>query len=747
MSESLTQLYLSNPALATAIRRQQAGQSLVNEGMSTAPTGPWGALARLAQAYVGTRDVNKAEQDIKDYGEQSRADMNNFMSMVNGGGQSPAGSMPSSVPPPTTGVPGSYTASVEKLEGTGQNPLSSASGVGQFTTGTWMDYAKNNPERFSGMDPQQILAMRDNPEVGRDAIKWLAGRNAPILAQSGVQPTNGALALAHFLGPKAAAAVWQADPNTPIASVLQTAIGPEQTQAYLRANPTLSAATAGTLTTKYRALDGGAAYSGGDGASSGGNGGYDPVATAERYRRLAIYAAASPNPQIKAMAQTLGQMASQALQTNRYVPQPRNGVAGQLNLTTNEWKPDFTNTATTFTTENGDVYQNPPGGGAPVLVHRNPTGITGQGAEASAERVLSTLAPKVRDGTATPQEQSQYAQAAQGYIRPEAKFDTTTGKWIMLPQRSLPPGYPMPTAWGGQGAAAPAQPGAVAPAQPGAAPAAQPGAAPAAQPGAAPAAQPGAAPPAQPPQTFGGAQELTPGGFHQAEASKVTAGSAKGMLDEAIKQQAEANTGAPIRQTAATIRSMLDDVRTGKLAEQAINAGAWLTSLGVPPETVKSITGSSTSQAEILRKALFQLSTGAVRGMGAREPGSVIQLFTTRYPNLSDQNLTIDAMSRLLESDQQYKEDAANSRVAHLQNSVDEFGKTGKFRGAEGYQPPDAYVYQAAALAAGGMPYNVWTHGLSNEQQTEALRLASKIWPDAAALDRSGRRVILKGSR
>ncbi len=109
MSGSLSQLYLANPALANAMRRQQFGQGLAQEGMSTAPTSGWGALARLAQAYVGGKMMDSGEQDIQKAGDDMREEARQFMMPT-------AGSQPAQLPAPVTTPPGQQMANVEGLD-------------------------------------------------------------------------------------------------------------------------------------------------------------------------------------------------------------------------------------------------------------------------------------------------------------------------------------------------------------------------------------------------------------------------------------------------------------------------------------------------------------------------------------------------------------------------------------------------------------------------------------------------------
>ena len=199
--------------------------------------------------------------------------------------------------------------------------------------------------------------------------------------------------------------------------------------------------------------------------------------------------------------------------------------------------------------------------------------------------------------------------------------------------------------------------------------------------------------------------------------------------------------------TTSTIRSVLPQVTTGTLAEQRLRASQVLTSLGVDPQTVQQWTGTNAAPGEILQKKLFELSTGATRAMGAREPGSVMQMFQKNYPGMTSQNMTIDAMTRLIDMDQTYKEDEVAARGAHLSNAVQDVAAGKPYSSLNGYTPPDPRLYQAAALATGGMPKSAWAQGLSDDKQMEVLKLAARVYPSATVLDDKGVPHTFQGQR
>lgn len=98
---------------------------------------------------------------------------------------------------------------------------SSASGLGQFEPDTWLPLIKQmHPELAQGHSDADLLALRADPNLSREATKALIGQNRSALQTAGLDPTAGNLYLSHFLGAGGASAVLKADPNTPVASLL-----------------------------------------------------------------------------------------------------------------------------------------------------------------------------------------------------------------------------------------------------------------------------------------------------------------------------------------------------------------------------------------------------------------------------------------------------------------------------------------------------------------------------------------------
>jgi hypothetical protein len=121
-----------------------------------------------------------------------------------------------------------------------KNPLSSASGAGQFIDSTWLDQVKRNaPEIAAGKTDAEILALRGDRALSKRMVQSYTEDNRQALASQGLPTDDGSLYLAHYLGASGAAKVLSADTATPMASLVSADV--------LSANPSLKHMTAGDL--------------------------------------------------------------------------------------------------------------------------------------------------------------------------------------------------------------------------------------------------------------------------------------------------------------------------------------------------------------------------------------------------------------------------------------------------------------------------------------------------------------------
>lgn len=102
-----------------------------------------------------------------------------------------------------------------------KNPLSTATGIGQFIESTWLRlFRQEFPDRAASLNKAAILALRTNAQDSFVIIKAYARENAAVLKAAGQSATEANLQLAHFLGAQGAINVLKAAPGTPVSQVL-----------------------------------------------------------------------------------------------------------------------------------------------------------------------------------------------------------------------------------------------------------------------------------------------------------------------------------------------------------------------------------------------------------------------------------------------------------------------------------------------------------------------------------------------
>ncbi len=122
------------------------------------------------------------------------------------------------------GVTPEVVEQIRKIEGEGDNPMSSASGPFQIVDQTFIDaFRKFYADQAQNMTDQEILDLKNGPEgrqIAEDIGPKLIGDNADIISRAGYPSTPGNVYLAHFLGATDALKVLGADPATPVSEVL-----------------------------------------------------------------------------------------------------------------------------------------------------------------------------------------------------------------------------------------------------------------------------------------------------------------------------------------------------------------------------------------------------------------------------------------------------------------------------------------------------------------------------------------------
>ena len=106
-----------------------------------------------------------------------------------------------------------------------RNPLSTATGLGQFIESTWLRMLRSyRPELTASLSRQAQLELRFDPDLSRQMVRHLAQENEAFLRARGHEITAGRLYLAHFLGPAGADQALRADPSAPVVNVMGAAV-------------------------------------------------------------------------------------------------------------------------------------------------------------------------------------------------------------------------------------------------------------------------------------------------------------------------------------------------------------------------------------------------------------------------------------------------------------------------------------------------------------------------------------------
>ncbi|UVC14328.1 M23 family metallopeptidase [Mesorhizobium onobrychidis] len=114
-----------------------------------------------------------------------------------------------------------------------KNPLSSATGAGQFITKTWIRMMNTyRPELARTLSTADLLALRYDATISREMVSNLAREGEAYLRARGHQITAGRLYLCHFLGMEGAHQVLSSPGSAQLSAVLGSAV--------IQANPFLT---------------------------------------------------------------------------------------------------------------------------------------------------------------------------------------------------------------------------------------------------------------------------------------------------------------------------------------------------------------------------------------------------------------------------------------------------------------------------------------------------------------------------
>jgi hypothetical protein len=118
-----------------------------------------------------------------------------------------------------------------------RNPRSSATGLGQFTDGTWRGLMQLQPELGLTADG------RTDPVQSKRALEAFTAMNANSLKKNGIEPSDNNLYAMHRFGESGGLNLLRADPNASIDGVVSPQV--------LQANPDLTGKTVGQVLNRW----------------------------------------------------------------------------------------------------------------------------------------------------------------------------------------------------------------------------------------------------------------------------------------------------------------------------------------------------------------------------------------------------------------------------------------------------------------------------------------------------------------
>ncbi|TAN05216.1 MAG: M23 family peptidase, partial [Rhizobiaceae bacterium] len=119
-----------------------------------------------------------------------------------------------------------------------KNPLSSATGLGQFIDSTWLRMMRTyRSDLARTLSTPDLLALRFDPTISKEMVRNLAREGEAYLRAHGDSVSAGRLYLCHFLGMQGAHLILAAPSGTRLVDILGASV--------IRANPFLSGKDAG----------------------------------------------------------------------------------------------------------------------------------------------------------------------------------------------------------------------------------------------------------------------------------------------------------------------------------------------------------------------------------------------------------------------------------------------------------------------------------------------------------------------
>jgi hypothetical protein len=173
-----------------------------------------------------------------------------------------------------------------------------------------------------------------------------------------------------------------------------------------------------------------------------------------------------------------------------------------------------------------------------------------------------------------------------------------------------------------------------------------------------------------------------------------------------------AYTGQQQVESSRLIKTIAPGAAFGAGASTVNAAARWLAQIlpsqadGSPNKVVSDLLANPVAGDE-LKKLLLQQSAGAVRAMGAREPGSVISLFKDAYPSFETSRGALTTMENVFQMQGQFTQDRLAANQAFMSQQVQGLRDGNPYMSVKQFDQQwvkqNADMYLRAAEAMSGM--------------------------------------------
>jgi hypothetical protein len=339
-----------------------------------------------------------------------------------------------------------------------------------------------------------------------------------------------------------------------------------------------------------------------------------------------------------------------------------------------------------------------------------PTYEPTQRADAVAQRDVMELGPKVANGTATPEEQAQYATAVETYRQPVLRENPVTKETVRVNTRELPAGFPEPPGIGGAPGRAPGGAGGQV-------------------------VIPGLAPEQQ-------EIERNPAAYKVAESQYTRNAETIPDVVKALRQSQDDQV---------RIQEMKDVLRrfsSGPGTEGRTAASAWLQRWlpsAVTGWEKESPNLSGAQAAQAFGKLSLTEATSAEQSVLGNHAGvQATKIFSAANPNVNMLDATNNSILDMKLISNQANQDYGQALLSHFSDNEKKFATTHKYDSIEQFQRDwtsqrNPQVYAGAMGAISGQPVSQWAKGLSDDEYKRALDIVSRASPSATVNAKSGR--------